>query len=349
MFCPKCGKVLEEDAKFCKFCGNPINGETETNPVQSSPSYNLPAGGYGGMRGKRSGGWAKVVGVVILIGAIGSITAGNGGRGNKETVTSTSGAGSQQTADIKPTATPSPTPTAAPTPTPIYYNAYTIAQLNADLENNAMKASEDHKGEYVAVTGRLYEIDAQGSYIVLDNPNNPFDFKTIHCNVKRNEEVKQQIMSLRKDSIITVRGKITDVGEVLGYSMDIDSVGNDGNEANPGYTQNYSYGTVDSSGYDEVYDDAWGDYILPESHTRYLTEEDLRWLGPENLRLARNEIYARHGRMFKAADLQEYFDGQGWYQPIYTPEEFDAMGESMLNEYERENLKLIQEMESQMR
>lgn len=41
----------------------------------------------------------------------------------------------------------------------------------------------------------------------------------------------------------------------------------------------------------------------------------LRGLGLYELRLLRNEIYARHGRQFQAIWLQQYFYGQEWYAP----------------------------------
>ena len=40
-------------------------------------------------------------------------------------------------------------------------------------------------------------------------------------------------------------------------------------------------------------------YILPMSSKRKLKEKDLKKLGAKKLRIARNEIYARHGRMFQ--------------------------------------------------
>ena len=54
-------------------------------------------------------------------------------------------------------------------------------------------------------------------------------------------------------------------------------------------------------------------YILPVSNERELTESDLNGLDAHNLRLARNEIYARHGSLFHTSYLQEYFDQQPWY------------------------------------
>jgi len=42
---------------------------------------------------------------------------------------------------------------------------------------------------------------------------------------------------------------------------------------------------------------------------------DLESKTPAELRLLRNEIYARHGRQFKSADLRKYFSKQPWYKP----------------------------------
>ncbi len=59
----------------------------------------------------------------------------------------------------------------------------------------------------------------------------------------------------------------------------------------------------------------------------------------EDLRILRNEIYARRGRIFKDADLQKYFETQSWYKPNA---EFK---DEMLNEAELKNLAVIREAE----
>lgn len=46
------------------------------------------------------------------------------------------------------------------------------------------------------------------------------------------------------------------------------------------------------------------DYILPECDIRIYNQEELGVLSAEELRLARNEIYARHGRIFTVDDLK---------------------------------------------
>jgi len=54
--------------------------------------------------------------------------------------------------------------------------------------------------------------------------------------------------------------------------------------------------------------------IIPDSASRRLTEADIAILGPLELRLARNEIYARKGRRFKNAALRNHFSRLAWYR-----------------------------------
>lgn len=83
-------------------------------------------------------------------------------------------------------------------------------------------------------------------------------------------------------------------------------------------------------------------YILPEISSRYLSEKDLDGLNKKTLRLARNEVFARHGRLFQTEDLNEYFSKQSWYHGYLAEDEFD---DSVLNTYEKYNLDLIKSIE----
>lgn len=56
-----------------------------------------------------------------------------------------------------------------------------------------------------------------------------------------------------------------------------------------------------------------GDMELFEN--KLISEAMLRGLSLHELRLLRNEIYARHGRIFKTIWIQQYFGGQSWYDP----------------------------------
>lgn len=87
-------------------------------------------------------------------------------------------------------------------------------------------------------------------------------------------------------------------------------------------------------------------YILPDSDSKYLTRADLEGLSRNECRLARNELYARHGRKFNAADLQDYFNHCEWYEARIEPEDFHD--ESILNPYEIANRDLIVQYEKDM-
>ena len=59
-----------------------------------------------------------------------------------------------------------------------------------------------------------------------------------------------------------------------------------------------------------------GDY--PQSSTRKLKEKDVENMRDAELRIMRNEMYARHGYSFKLADMREHFDQKDWYMPMAT-------------------------------
>ncbi|WP_297136358.1 YARHG domain-containing protein [Terrisporobacter sp.] len=83
-------------------------------------------------------------------------------------------------------------------------------------------------------------------------------------------------------------------------------------------------------------------YIFADSYCRYLTESDLVGLNEWELKVARNEIYARHGRLFKDTSLQNYFDSCYWYKGYISSENFNN---DSLNDYEIYNIKLIKSYE----
>lgn len=78
-------------------------------------------------------------------------------------------------------------------------------------------------------------------------------------------------------------------------------------------------------------------FIFPDSHQRLLGVAELRRLSPEQLRIARNEIFARRGRYFRDPALSAYFSRFSWYRPTAWDVKISAIEEA--------NIKLIQSME----
>ena len=92
-------------------------------------------------------------------------------------------------------------------------------------------------------------------------------------------------------------------------------------------------------------------YLIPgddKSSNRYekaqYTIQNLSVLDSYGLKITRNEIYARHGRIFNDQELQEYFQRQNWYVPQTASNDFD---DSCLNEVEKYNIQLISTYEQQ--
>lgn len=86
-------------------------------------------------------------------------------------------------------------------------------------------------------------------------------------------------------------------------------------------------------------------YILPNSDCAYLSHADLVGMTKEDCRLARNELYARHGRKFDDEELQNYFNSREWYRGNIDPADFN---DSVLNDFEIANRDLIVQYEEEM-
>jgi hypothetical protein len=79
------------------------------------------------------------------------------------------------------------------------------------------------------------------------------------------------------------------------------------------------------------------DFVFPDSESRVLTPDDLRGLSKDDLRIARNEIFARRGRYFNSPDLTARFSKFSWYVPnTWNPQ---------LNPVEQANVALIDRTE----
>lgn len=143
--------------------------------------------------------WFCALVVIVAIGIIGGASGGSGNGGDTKQPS-----GTEQ---------------------PVSYTHYDVTELFDALKSNAMKAQSDFKGQYVEIEGYLSVIDSDGKYIgVGAAPDNyTYVLQTVHCNIK-NDAQKQQIMNINTDSPIVVRGKITSVGEIMGFTLDMDSI-----------------------------------------------------------------------------------------------------------------------------
>ena len=189
---------MKENKKtqFCKNCGKELSSEAVMCPgCGTAIKTKKPI---------HKKWWFWVIIGIIAIGIIG------GSSGDEDTSTVNSSTENNVTESV-------------PVQEEIVYTAYNVSDLIKDLENNALGAEQKYDGQYVELKGKLSTIDSDGSYICLDPTNNEFNFINVQCYTKNDDQINQ-IAQMSKGDIITVRGKITDVGEILGYQLDIDSI-----------------------------------------------------------------------------------------------------------------------------
>lgn len=200
--CSSCGADIASNAKTCPQCG----------ANNKKPIY------------KRW--WVYAVLALIIIG----IAAGGGDNAKQNgTNSSVNNAVSDPSGSASNTAENDPSAAEADeaeaTSEPITYVQYNVTELFDALNSNAMKAEDTFKGQYVELHGFLGNIDSKGKYFGLGAGEDNYDylFQEVQCYIK-NDEQKNIIMEKNRGDELIVRGKITSIGEILGYSLDIDSI-----------------------------------------------------------------------------------------------------------------------------
>lgn len=185
--CKHCGQMMAKSAKVCPNCGG----------KNKPPIYKRP--------------WFIVIAVIVVLGVIGSI----GGGGNS------SNSGSSSTTTKTETANTTTQETKAEEV--IEYTHYDVSEMMDDLNGNALKAQNKYKGQYIEITGRLNTIDSDGKYISVTRSDDEWAILGVHCTIKTDEQ-RNQVMDMSMGDTVTIRGKCTDCGEVLGFYLDIEEI-----------------------------------------------------------------------------------------------------------------------------
>lgn len=148
--------------------------------------------------------WFWVI-IVILAIVIGAAVGGNNETNNSS-------------ADV---ASSSQTESKAETKT---YEKIELQTMIDDLKENALKAEKTYNNKYVQITGRITNFDSAGSYISIESVNaGDFNLDTVLCNIGNKEQL-DLLLEKSTGDIVTIRGKVTSVGEILGYSVKIEEI-----------------------------------------------------------------------------------------------------------------------------
>lgn len=186
----------KEGTKLCKYCKSEIPAGAKI-----CPNCRKKQG--------KSGCLIAVIAVVVILVLVG--IASGGGSDDK-----TSSSSSQGSITVQSSSSASSEET-------VTYTAYTVDEMMDDLNTNAMNASDKYKNQYIEITGKLQSIDSDGKYISVLPENEEFAIIGVSCYIKSDEQ-KDVIKTKTMGDTITLRGKCTSVGDVLGYSLDIDSI-----------------------------------------------------------------------------------------------------------------------------
>ena len=106
----------------------------------------------------------------------------------------------------------------------IEYKEVSLNKMSDELEDNALKAKKTYDNQYIEVTGYLSNIDSSGDYISLKRTDDKLSLYNIQCFVKDDKQL-DIISEFKINDKVTVKGQVTDVGEIMGYTLDISEVG----------------------------------------------------------------------------------------------------------------------------
>lgn len=105
---------------------------------------------------------------------------------------------------------------------PIEYQDVTVDELIAVLDDNPLKAKQTYQDAHIRLTGVLNNIDSSGSYFNLNN-GDQYSFDSVYCSIL-DDATLDKVASASIGDTMVVCGTVTDVGEVLGYYMDVDYI-----------------------------------------------------------------------------------------------------------------------------
>lgn len=145
--------------------------------------------------------WWFWVLVVIVAGIIGSAGGGS----------------DEKTSDAKKEATSS-------VEEEILYETVDLQTMFDDLDANAMKAEKNYQNKNIEFECKIKNFDSDGSYIGVEPVGaSKWNLIVAMCYIK-NDAQEDFLIEKNVGDIITIKGKIKSIGEVLGYAIDIAEV-----------------------------------------------------------------------------------------------------------------------------
>jgi len=168
-------------------------------------------------------------------------------------------------------------------------------------------------------------------------------------NFKEAVRVKGELMEYYFDPVIVYTGEWSNLGNNGYYAVSAGMFDNESDANNSlSYVKGYwpnAYVKYTGGYLGNLYPTTNNEYAMSESYKRTIQQRELNGLSAFQCKVIRNEIYARHGRMFVSEDMQKYFNSTSWYRGTIAA---DAFSDNMLTDIERENVSILETYESFM-
>lgn len=317
-FCTNCGARIPDDAMFCNKCGSPVNRDAVISGPQDAPAGEAPTT----VRPSADAAREDAEATRQAIDSLGPIQP-TAQMPRPEDVTAKAPSNS--------TAAQSTIPTGAVGYKPVSPVPHSVASQSAQSYLDAQQARQRRSNERSGAALSIAAGVAVGLIIVaIIVLLGVFVFHVFSFG--GDSSTQQETQTSTTETSTTETTDTTDTTDSSQSTTDSTSSTSD-------------TATTTTTEQTESDDSATsGDYVLADSDTRLYTADELSSYSNWELYIARNEIYARHGRGFNNQDLQDYFNSKSWYKQTSTPEDFD---ESVLSSIERQNADTIKSVEEE--
>jgi len=185
-YCTKCGHELTDTAASCEACGTPVGKAKSKKPFYKKWWF-----------------WVIIAIAVIVMASGSDDNRSEASNGNSAVVDT----------DASPDMDTTPT-----------YVDVDLQTMLDDLNANALKAEKTYQNQLVAVTGKIANFDSDGAYITIEPVSaDEWNFETVMCNIQDDTQL-DFLLKKSVGDVVTIKGEVTDIGEVLGFIICIDEL-----------------------------------------------------------------------------------------------------------------------------
>ena len=113
-----------------------------------------------------------------------------------------------------------------PVSTQAQYEKVDLQAMLDELNTNALRAEETYQGKYVEIMGEIRSFDSDGKYIsIVPCGASKLSIDTVSCHLT-DQTHKDFLLEKNVGDVVTIKGKVFSIGEVIGYGIKIEEISN---------------------------------------------------------------------------------------------------------------------------